>query len=160
MIAASFSHAASGHTPAGPSQPRRSHVVQHCLTFTVLLWFAACAGSDTGGGSGAAAKSGLSAIPSGWPEGAPYITGIITLLDGDTLRIEERPQMKGGSPKAVLTMDRATVVRGIGGASKPRLTVGQRVSAWIGPRIRESYPIRAQALAIQIVEDSTSFKAP
>lgn len=99
-------------------------------------------------------------MPANWPEGAPYITGIITLLDDDTLRIEERPQMKGGSPKAVLTLDRSTTVRGIGGARAPRLRQGQRVSAWIGPRIRESYPIRAKALAIQIVEDSTSFTRP
>lgn len=99
-------------------------------------------------------------MPANWPEGAPYITGIITLMDEDTVRIEERPQMKGGSPKAVLTLDRSTALRGVDGAEEPRLRVGQRVSAWVGPRASESYPIRAKALAIQIVEDSTSFTRP
>ena len=100
----------------------------------------------------------VSAIPTGWPEGAPYITGVVTVLSHDTIRIEERPAMKGGSPKAVLTIDEATMLRGIGGAEDPRLRVGQRVSAWVGPRVMESYPIRAKALAIQIVEDTTTSK--
>ena len=103
-------------------------------------------------------SSGASAIPPGWPEGAPYITGIVTQFSNDTVRIEERPAMKGGSPKAVLTIDDATMLRAIGGAEKPRLRVGQRVSAWVGPRVLESYPIRAKALAIQIVEDTTTSK--
>ena len=103
-------------------------------------------------------SSGASAIPPGWPEGAPYITGIVTQLSKDTVRIEERPAMKGGSPKAVLTIDDATMLRGIAGAEKPTLRVGQRVSAWVGPRVMESYPIRAKALAIQIVEDTTTSK--
>jgi hypothetical protein len=103
-------------------------------------------------------SSSASAIPPGWPEGAPYITGIVTQFSNDTVRIEERPAMKGGSPKAVLTVDDATMLRGIAGAEKPRLRVGQRVSAWIGPRVMESYPIRAKALAIQIVEDTTTSK--
>jgi hypothetical protein len=102
--------------------------------------------------------AGASAIPAGWPEGAPYITGIVTELSRDTVRIEERPAMKGGSPKAVLTIDDAMMLRGIAGAEKPRLRVGQRVSAWVGPRVMESYPIRAKALAIQIVEDTTTTK--
>jgi hypothetical protein len=102
--------------------------------------------------------TGASTIPTGWPEGAPYITGIVTLFSHDTVRIEERPAMKGGSPKAVLTIDDATMLRGIAGAERPRLRVGQRVSAWVGPRVMESYPIRAKALAIQIVEDTTTTK--
>lgn len=102
--------------------------------------------------------SGASAIPAGWPEGAPYITGYVTLLSHDTVRVEERPAMKGGSPKAVLTIDEATLLRGIAGEERPKLRVGQRVSAWVGPRVMESYPIRAKALAIQIVEDTTSTK--
>jgi hypothetical protein len=102
--------------------------------------------------------TGGSALPTAWPEGAPYITGIVTQLSRDTVRIEERPAMKGGSPKAVLTLDDATLLRGIAGAEKPRLRIGQRVSAWVGPRVMESYPIRAKALAIQIVEDTTTTK--
>jgi hypothetical protein len=133
----------------------------HALTVYVALLISACSQSDAAGGAAkGTASGGGSPIPAGWPEGAPYLTGIITQFEGDTIRIEERPQMKGGSPKAVLTIDRATMLRGIAGANKPRLRIGQRVSAWVGPRVRESYPIRAQALAIQIVEDSTSFTKP
>ena len=130
------------------------------LTVCALLLLGACAPSDKRGAASKPPGAEGSVIPAGWPEGAPYLTGIITQLKDDTLRIEERPQMKGGSPKAVLTLDRATMVRGIGGVAKPRLRLGQRVSAWVGPRVLESYPIRARALAIQIVEDSTSFTKP
>ena len=140
---------------------RGAAVLCRCLTLTALVLAAACSRSERGSGSGnGAAGGGLSAIPAGWPEGAPYITGIVTQFDRDTIRIEERPQMKGGSPKAVLTIERTTMLRGIGGSEDPRLRVGQRVSAWVGPRVRESYPVRAQALALQIVEDSTPFTKP
>ena len=131
-----------------------------CLTIAALTLLAACSSPERGKRAVAGGPGASSAMPATWPEGAPYITGIITIMDDDTVRIEERPQMKGGSPKAVLTIDRSTALRGVDGAEDPRLRIGQRVSAWIGPRISESYPIRAKALAIQIVEDSTSFTKP
>ena len=125
----------------------------------VLQAFVACSSSESSPATRVELPgTGASAIPPGWPEGAPYITGIVTLLSHDTVRVEERPAMTGGSPKAVLTIDDATMLRGIAGAEKHRLRVGQRVSAWVGPRVMESYPIRAKALAIQIVEDTTTTK--
>lgn len=130
-----------------------------CLTIGSLAVLASCSGPERKSAA-AGAPGASSAMPANWPEGAPYITGIITIMEDDTVRIEERPQMKGGSPKAVLTIDRSTALRGIDGAEDPRLRLGQRVSAWIGPRVSESYPVRAKALAIQIVEDSTSFTKP
>jgi hypothetical protein len=134
--------------------------VRSCLTIAALALVVGCSSPERGKGAVAGEPGTSSAMPANWPEGAPYITGIITSKDDDTVRIEERPQMKGGSPKAVLTVDRSTALRGIDGADDPRLRIGQRVSAWIGPRINESYPLRAKALAIQIVEDSTSFTKP
>ena len=138
---------------------RRWLIGGRLAAITFVLGYVACSSSE----SSPATKvdlpaTGASAIPAGWPEGAPYITGIITLLTHDTVRVEERPAMKGGSPKAVLTIDDKTMLRGIAGADKPRLRLGQRVSAWVGPRVMESYPIRAKALAIQIVEDTTTKK--
>ena len=129
------------------------------VAITFVLGCVACSNSESSPATRVDLPgTGASAIPAGWPEGAPYITGIITLLSHDTVRVEERPAMKGGSPKAVLTIDDKTMLRGIAGADKPRLRVGQRVSAWVGPRVMESYPIRAKALAIQIVEDTTTTK--
>ena len=130
------------------------------IAITVVAISAACSSPESSPVArvDASRKGSAAAIPAGWPEGAPYITGIVTLFSNDTIRIEERPAMKGGSPKAVLTIDDATMLRGIGGAQKPKLRVGQRVSAWVGPRVMESYPIRAKALAIQIVEDTTTSK--
>ena len=135
-------------------------LVGRLVAITLVLVLSACSKGES---SSATIVSGsrtgsASDIPAGWPEGAPYITGIVTLFSHDTVRVEERPAMKGGSPKAVLTIDDATMLRGIGGAESPRLRVGQRVSAWVGPRVMESYPIRAKALAIQIVEDTTTLK--
>jgi hypothetical protein len=125
----------------------------------LVLLSAACSNGESSQlPSADGSRSAASAIPAGWPGGAPYITGIVTQLADDTVRIEERPAMKGGSPKAVLTIDDATMLRGIAGEKNPRLRVGQRVSAWVGPRVMESYPIRAKALAMQIVEDTTTSK--
>ena len=125
--------------------------------FLALISVAACSSGDSGAASakGASTVVRAPAFPTTWPEGAPYITGYVTQFADDTIRIEEQPSRKGGSPKAVLTIDDATLLRGIAGAERPKLRVGQRVSAWVGSRLRESYPVRAPALAIQIVEDTT-----
>jgi hypothetical protein len=153
------------------AEPRRAHAhrahhrrgrvaFRACLTIGAVAVIAACSTPERRKGTVAGDSGTSSAMPANWPEGAPYITGIVTILGDDTVRIEERPQMKGGSPKAVLTIDRSTALRAIDGADNPRLRPGQRVSAWIGPRLAETYPVRAKALAIQIVEDSTSFTKP
>jgi hypothetical protein len=142
---------------------RRCTFAAGALRSRTLAIFVALAvvGACSRGESGEAAAKGAStvakppALPATWPEGAPYITGYVTQFADDTIRIEEQPTRKGGSPKAVLTIDDATLLRGIAGADKPKLRVGQRVSAWVGSRLRESYPVRAPALAIQIVEDTT-----
>jgi hypothetical protein len=94
------------------------------------------------------------------PAGPPSIEGRLTAVDraGErigSIRVEANPSESSGSDKAVVRITQSTeIVRGDSTrADFNALSSGQWVRVWfIGP-VRESYPVQADAVRVQI--DST-----
>ena len=111
------------------------------------------------------------ASPALLPDRPADITGIVTdIQPGDTperpsaVRIETNPDEESGSPKMVLAVTRETRVldRRSGGEpqaiEKDALRVGDRVEAWITGPVQESYPSRAAAEAVVVLESGAPRK--
>lgn len=90
------------------------------------------------------------------PEGTPYIRGVVTALDGASLRVEENAGAASGSAKAVLRVTDGTRILWRTGepAELGDLRLGTRVSAWVSGPIAESYPAQAEADAL-VIESTT-----
>lgn len=99
------------------------------------------------------------------PDRPADIAGIVTSIQpGNTperpsaVRIETNPDEESGSPKMVLAVTRATRVLDRSAGSEPRaiekeaLHVGDRVEAWVTGPVQESYPSRATAEAVVVIE--------
>ena len=87
------------------------------------------------------------------PDGPPSITGTITAIADGRARIEAHPGEGSGSPKAVVQLAGARILRRSGGtAAVGDLAVGQRVSAWFTGPVARSYPEQAVAAAV-VIED-------
>ena len=85
-------------------------------------------------------------------DGEPYITGTISSVSERGVMVEEKPNDRSGSAKAMLRITDETQIVSAGGARKSRsdLRSGQRVSAWTTGQIMESYPVQATARKIVI----------
>lgn len=85
-------------------------------------------------------------------DGEPYIRGTITSVSDRGVMIEEKPDQRSGSAKAMLRVSDETQIVSADGAPKTRgdLRSGQRVSAWTTGQIMESYPVQAAARKIVI----------
>lgn len=85
------------------------------------------------------------------PEGEPGIRGIITAVQGETVRIEAQPEDSAGSDKAVVRLLPSTrIFRGQERVGSEAIRVGQRAGAWFSGPVMESYPVQARAAAIVI----------
>lgn len=89
------------------------------------------------------------------PAGDPHIVGVITWMDGDTIRVEENPNESIGSPKASVRITPETSVTTVSGVrgSADELQVGTRVRVWFTGPVAESYPLQARAAAVVIERD-------
>ena len=79
----------------------------------------------------------------------PDITGFITALPGDRLRVESdttNPHNGSHSPKAIVTVPSRV--------SLPKIRVGCLVRVWYNPSapIKESYPVQVVAEAVKVVQ--------
>ena len=85
-------------------------------------------------------------------DGDPYIRGTITSVSDRGVMVEEKPNDRSGSAKAMLRINDDTQIVSASGAPKTRadLRSGQRVSAWTTGQIMESYPVQATARKIVI----------
>lgn len=105
------------------------------------------------------------ASPTLLPDRPADITGIVTSIQpGNTperpsaVRIETNPDEESGSPKMVLAVTRETRVLDRRSGGEPRaidkaaLRVGDRVEAWVSGPVQESYPSRATAEAVAVLE--------
>jgi hypothetical protein len=90
------------------------------------------------------------------PNEAPYMSGTITsvgrVVEGWSVRVEERPQDVSGSAKGAFRVgERTDVRRASGGRVRAEdLREGQRVRVWVSGPVAESYPVQAAARAIVI----------
>ena len=92
----------------------------------------------------------------------PSIRGTVTHVQRDstdrargTIRIEERPQQTSGDRKAIVTVDRRTLVylranNQLAKVSLALLETGSRVDAWFDGPVAESYPVQTGASLIVI----------
>lgn len=109
------------------------------LVLTVLT-VAAC---SAGGGKG------------GIPTEKPLVYGTITQKGANGYLIEEKPDQQSGDAKCWFAVTEKTAVYRQNGklvdpATTADLAVGQKVSAWAGGPVRESYPCQTSAGTILI----------
>jgi beta-N-acetylhexosaminidase len=95
------------------------------------------------------------------PARAPDITGQITrAIDGAgrvTILVESVPSDASGSPKAMVTVDRATRLFHANAnvsAGLEDLLLGATVSVWFDGPVAESYPLQAKAGTLLIQTDA------
>ncbi len=83
---------------------------------------------------------------------APSIVGTITAIENGRVRIDERPEDRSGSAKAVVRLTPNTVILGPDKATWPvdSLRVGRQVRAWYSGPVAESYPVQTNAGIIQV----------
>jgi hypothetical protein len=95
------------------------------------------------------------AAPSGSPSIRGTITSVTPLAGQGVVLVEERPQDRGGSEKASVTVNGATrIYRGRISASTrgsfSDLRTGQLVDVWYEGPVLTSYPLQATASVILI----------
>lgn len=91
------------------------------------------------------------------PAGPSDIAGRITLLTpagtyGGTIRVETNPADASGSPKAIATVNGATIVflTDKQEGDFRQLAVGQWVRVWFAGAVQETYPVRGTAATVSI----------
>ena len=84
------------------------------------------------------------------PPMQPSITGTITSVDSERVRVEERPSEPSGGKKAVVRLTERTQLlhRDGSAATVANLVVGARLSVWFVGPVMESYPVQATARAV------------
>ncbi|HEX3157746.1 MAG TPA: DUF3221 domain-containing protein [Gemmatimonadaceae bacterium] len=84
------------------------------------------------------------------PPMQPSIAGTITSVDGERVRVEERPSEPSGGKKALVRLtERTQLLRRDGSAATVAdLVLGTRVSVWFVGPVMESYPVQATARAV------------
>ena len=82
----------------------------------------------------------------------PYIRGTITNVTESGVMIEEKPDERSGSAKAMMRIVDATQIVSSDGRVLGRadLRNGQTVSAWTTGQVMESYPVQATASRIVV----------
>ena len=95
------------------------------------------------------------------PDGAPFLRGAITAIDGAQIRVEADPGAPAGSDKASLRITDDTEILWRSGerADRGDLRLGTVVSAWVTGPVRESYPVQADAATL-VIESTTRPAAP
>jgi hypothetical protein len=79
------------------------------------------------------------------------ITGVITGMQANTIRVEATPTESRGA-KAVVTITSATSIRDKAGnvIAASALREGQTVSVWYNGQVAQSYPLQAEASEIRV----------
>jgi hypothetical protein len=88
------------------------------------------------------------------------ITGTITLADGRTILVEEEPYEGSGSDKSYVEVTEETEISlrrpgEVVPAAFEDLSVGRRVEVVFGGAVAESYPTRARAGSVVVLEDGS-----
>ena len=114
------------------------------------LFFAAAACSAQPG-----AELPLASLPE-IPPMQPSISGVVTHVEGDRVRVEERPAEASGSDKAAVRLTERTQLLHRDGspATRADLVIGTRVSVWFMGPVLESYPVQATARAVVLESDA------
>jgi hypothetical protein len=122
--------------------------VAAALTITALAGATACSPREGSGPPDATAAAAT------LPDRPASISGVVTAIDGGRVRIEEDPDARYGSGKAVVRTEHTRILHRSGStATLSDLAVGQRVSAWFTGPVAESYPVQAAAAVLVIEAD-------
>jgi len=83
--------------------------------------------------------------------GEADITGVVTSVQANEIRVEATPAEKRGA-KAVVTITGATSIRDKAGnvIAASALREGQTVSVWYNGAVAQSYPLQAEAAEIRV----------
>ena len=121
-----------------------------CWLTALLLTLSPLAGCSEGEGGGGSAIPGSSSEK--LPTRQPGITGVVTLAEAGSIRVEADPTEESGSPKALVRVTPETRVMYRSGESSAAedLTLGHHVSVWFAGPVMESYPVQASAREIVI----------
>jgi hypothetical protein len=87
------------------------------------------------------------------PATSPAITGTVTAVDGDRIRVEENPADSSGSAKAsvrIIAGETRVVRRSGASATGADIIEGSRVSVWFVGPVMESYPVQARGGVVVI----------
>ena len=91
--------------------------------------------------------------PSAPPNSNPLITGTLTQIGEGSIMVEEDPSKPAGGAKCGLEVTEKTgIFKGTAAVSTADLAEGQKIRAWADGAVQQSYPCRAKAKAILIVE--------
>jgi hypothetical protein len=87
------------------------------------------------------------------PAASPTITGTVTAVDGERIRVEENPADSSGSAKASVRIipGETRIMRRSGArATVTDIAKGSRVSVWFVGPVMESYPVQARGGVVVI----------